>query len=62
MTTPRLERVLSHGALDALIRAGLIATLAVLCYRVFQPFMSLMLWAVILAVMLYPLHLSLIHI
>ena len=56
MATPKLERVLSHGALDALIRAGLIAVLAALCYRVFQPFMSLMLWAVILAVMLYPLH------
>lgn len=52
----QLERVLSHGALDALIRAGLITVLAVICYRVFQPFMSLMLWSVILAVMLYPLH------
>ena len=27
-----------------------------LCYRVFSPFLVLMVWAVILAVTLYPLH------
>jgi len=44
--------------LDMLIRAGLILTLALLCYRVFEPFMVLMVWALILAVALYPLHLA----
>jgi len=44
------------GMLDVLIRAGLILTLALLCYRVLAPFMVLMVWAVILAVALYPLH------
>jgi predicted PurR-regulated permease PerM len=42
--------------LDVLIRAGLIGGLAVLCYRVFSPFLTLMAWSTILAVTLYPLH------
>jgi acetokinase family protein len=42
--------------LDVLIRAGLILAMAVLCYRVFSPFLHLMVWALILAVTLYPLH------
>jgi predicted PurR-regulated permease PerM len=46
----------SQGMLDVLIRAGLIAVLAVFCYRVFRPFLDLMLWSLILAVTLYPLH------
>ena len=42
--------------LDVLIRAGLIFALAALCYRIFSPFLTLMVWALILAVALYPLH------
>ena len=42
--------------LDVLIRAGLILALVLLCYRVFSPFLTLMIWALILAVTLYPLH------
>jgi predicted PurR-regulated permease PerM len=42
--------------LDVLIRAGFIAVLAALCYVVFAPFLTLMVWALILAVTLYPLH------
>ncbi len=45
-----------QGMLDALIRAGLILMLAVLSYRVLEPFLVLLVWAVILAVALYPLH------
>ena len=45
--------------LDVLIRAGLILALVVLCYRIFSPFLTLMVWALILAVTLYPLHQSL---
>lgn len=41
---------------DVLIRLGFIVLLGVLCFRVFSPFMSLMLWALVLAVTLYPLH------
>jgi predicted PurR-regulated permease PerM len=44
------------GTLDVLIRAGLILALALLCYRVFAPFMVLLVWALILAVAMYPLH------
>jgi predicted PurR-regulated permease PerM len=42
--------------LDVLIRVGLIFVLVMFCYEIFRPFMSLMLWAVILAVTLYPLN------
>jgi predicted PurR-regulated permease PerM len=45
------------GLLDVLIRAGLILGLVLLCYRVFSPFLTLMAWALILAIALYPLHL-----
>jgi predicted PurR-regulated permease PerM len=53
---PQLADDFASRMLDALIRAGLIAVLVVLCYRVFHPFLTLMMWAVILAVTLYPLH------
>ena len=46
----------TSGLLDVLIRAGLILALVMLCYQVFSPFLTLMVWAVILAVSLYPLH------
>ena len=42
--------------LDVLIRAGLIATLVIFCFDIFKPFLSLMLWAMILAITLYPLN------
>lgn len=44
-----------RSLLDVLIRAGLIAVLVIICYRVFHPFMDLLLWSMILAVTLYPL-------
>ena len=46
----------SSQLLDVLIRAGLILALVMLCYRIFAPFLVLMVWALILAVTLYPLH------
>ena len=52
------ERRASTLLLDVLIRAALVLALAMLCYQVFSPFLSLMTWAVILAVTLYPLHQS----
>ena len=54
---PDLERRL----LDVLIRAGLILALVMLCYRVLSPFLVLMVWALILAITLYPLHQWLAH-
>lgn len=49
------ERALSRGLLDVLIRAGLIATLVIFCFEIFHPFFDLVVWAVILAVTIYPL-------
>jgi len=53
---PQLLQAISSRLLDVLIRAGMVAVLAALCYAVFAPFLTLMVWAVILAVTLYPLH------
>jgi predicted PurR-regulated permease PerM len=47
---------ISSRLLDVFIRAALIVAMAALCYRVFSPFLTLMVWALILAVTLYPLH------
>jgi predicted PurR-regulated permease PerM len=49
------EKRIASTFLDVLIRAGLILAMAALCYRVFAPFLTLMVWAVVLAVTLYPL-------
>jgi len=45
-----------HPLLDVILRVGLIIVLAVYCFGVFHPFLNLMLWSVILAVTIYPLH------
>ncbi|WP_168788337.1 AI-2E family transporter [Paraburkholderia aromaticivorans] len=57
--TPITQRVLSRQLLDVLIRAGLIAVLAIFCFRIFVPFLNLMVWALILAITLYPLQVRL---
>ena len=51
-----LEKLISRKLLDLFIRVGLIGLLVVYCYQIFKPFIGLMLWSVILAVALYPLH------
>ena len=50
------EQRMKTALLDVLIRAGLIAAMVVLCYQVFSPFLQLTVWAIILAVALYPFH------
>ncbi|WP_421200909.1 AI-2E family transporter [Aeromonas enteropelogenes] len=55
-TNPELERRLFNKLLDVLIKAGLILALVIICYGIFSPFLTLMLWALILAVTLYPAH------
>lgn len=47
---------ISASVLEALIKAGLILVLVVVCYHIFAPFMALMLWALVLAITLYPSH------
>jgi len=52
----KLEKRVASRLLDVLIRAGVIVVAVILCYRVFAPFLTLTVWAVILAVTIYPLH------
>ena len=42
--------------MDVLIRITLVGALAILCYQIFSPFLTLTVWSVILAVTLYPFH------
>lgn len=56
LPTSLSDKLLARGLLDVLIRAGLIAALVIFCFQIFRPFLNLMLWAVILAITLYPLH------
>jgi predicted PurR-regulated permease PerM len=51
-----VEERITASLLEALIRAGLLLALVMICYKVFSPFLILMVWALILAVTLYPLH------
>jgi predicted PurR-regulated permease PerM len=51
-----LEKRLSARLMDVFVRTGLVFIMAMLCYQVFSPFVSLMAWALILAVTLYPAH------
>lgn len=53
---PLLEERLSRKLLDVLLKAGVVVALALLCYRIFSPFIGLTAWAIILAVTLYPVH------
>ena len=50
------EKRVASRVLDVLIRAGLILAMVILCYRFFAPFLPMTVWALILAVTLYPLH------
>ena len=52
-TSPKLP---SKELMDVMISFGLIAFVVVMSARIFAPFAGLMLWALILAVALYPLH------
>ena len=52
------QALTSQGFMDGLIRFAFIGTLVLLCFRVFNPFVNLMIWALVLAVTLYPLHQS----
>lgn len=47
---------LSRDITDSMIRLGLVAFLVFASVKIFSPFMGLMLWSLILAVTLYPLH------
>lgn len=42
--------------MDVFIRAGLVLALTLLCFKIFSPFITMMAWALILAVTIYPGH------
>jgi predicted PurR-regulated permease PerM len=52
---PPDDSVVTSRLLDLFIRAGVIGLLAGLCYVVFAPFLTLLVWAMVLAIVLYPL-------
>ena len=50
------DAVVTARLLDLFIRAGVIGLLAALCFVVFAPFLTLMVWAIVIAVVLSPAH------
>jgi predicted PurR-regulated permease PerM len=50
------RRLFSKDLTDVWIRVGAIALVVFLCLRIIAPFQGLLLWALILAVALYPIH------
>ncbi len=51
-----LEHRIVGRVMDAFVRIGLVLVLAFFCYRALSPFLTLLIWSLILAVALYPLH------
>lgn len=56
MSDEMTSRLTPRSYVDSVIRVGIIALLAFACFRVFSPFLAIMVWALMLAIMLYPLH------
>ena len=54
-----IQKILSEDFLNFVIRIGILVFLVIMCVRIFAPFTNLVLWGLILAVSLYPLHLNL---
>lgn len=50
------SRLTSKSFLDVMIRFSAIAVLTLMCFRIFEPFINFLLWGLVLAVMIYPLH------
>ena len=55
----QIRTVLAKDLTEVLIRVGIIALLAYTSVQIFSPFLGMVLWGLILAVTLYPLHQSL---
>ena len=51
-----IRKLLTRDFTNTMIRIGLIVFLVIMCVRVFVPFLNLVVWALILAIALYPLH------
>ena len=55
MPQPSANQSWPDVLMDVFMRVGLVVLLAAFCWRVFHPFLNLMLWSIILAITLYPL-------
>jgi predicted PurR-regulated permease PerM len=42
--------------LESMVRMGMVAFLVIFCFKIAYPFLTLMVWALMLAIMLFPLH------
>lgn len=51
-----LRTLITQDLTDVLIRMALVALMAYISLKIFSPFLGVMLWALVLAVTLYPLH------
>jgi len=52
------KQLTPDALMEVLVRAGIIVVLVVLSFRIFSPFLGVLMWGAILAVALYPLHLT----
>ncbi len=63
MDDPQVKPVVvlaGQGAvIDAALRIALVTLLVVACYKILQPFTGILLWSLVLAVIIYPLHVRL---
>lgn len=50
------DEVITRQALEATIKIGVVALLALWCYQIVRPFIQTILWAVIIAVAVFPLY------
>lgn len=54
--TNKVADLTQKTLMEAVIRISLIAVLVFYCVHIFSPFLAILLWGMILAIMLYPLH------
>jgi predicted PurR-regulated permease PerM len=49
-----LDKAFLNRALETTIRVGLVAALALYCFQILKPFLSLIIWGIIIAIAVYP--------
>jgi predicted PurR-regulated permease PerM len=59
MNVDAADRNFQKNAMASFIQIGALALLLVWCFRILSPFLGLVMWALIIAVAIYPLHVSL---
>ena len=56
MTESESSEKISRGVTEALVRFTVVLLTAYLCLKIFAPFMGLVVWALVMAISLYPIH------